>query len=88
LEQVVLKYWNEKIHIGLKDWRAVFLLDKDALPLIPEVYKGNLVYSQKGSSKRYSYKEIKGGIIKKKIVINVHLPFLMGQAHSNSVVKA
>jgi hypothetical protein len=51
---VVLKYWNEKLHIGLKDWRAVFLLDKDALPLIPEVYKGNLVYRQKGSSKRYS----------------------------------
>lgn len=75
MEQVVLKYWNEKLRIGLKDWRSAYLFDKGLTLLNPEVYKGNLVYRAKGSFRRYSYKEIKQGIVKKKVVINIHLPF-------------
>jgi hypothetical protein len=75
MEQVVLKYWNERLHIALGDWRTIYLLEKGLVSLIPEVYKGTLVYRAKGSSRRYSYKEIKKGIVKRKLVINIHLPF-------------
>lgn len=75
MEQVVLKYWNEKLQIGLKDWRTAYLLHKEPVLLTPEVYKGNLVYRARGSFRRYSYREIKQGIIKKKQIIIIHLPF-------------
>jgi hypothetical protein len=39
-----LKYWNEKLQVGLKDWRTAYLLEKEPVLLTPEVYKGNLVY--------------------------------------------
>ena len=75
MEQVILKYWNEKLKIGLKDWRTAYLLDREPIELITEVYKGNLVYRQRGSTKRFNYKKVKKGIVKKIQVIKFELPF-------------
>jgi len=49
MEQVVLNYWNEKLQIGLKDWRTACLFKKEPVLLTPEVYKSNLVYRARGS---------------------------------------
>jgi len=57
MEQIIQKYWNEKMKIGLTNWRVVYLLDNEPVELIPEVYNGNLVYRQRGSTKRFSYKK-------------------------------
>ena len=75
MEQIILKYWNEKMKIGLTNWKVVYLIDNEPIELLPEVYKGNLVYRQRGSSKRYSYKKLKKGLVKKLHVIPLELPF-------------
>jgi len=75
MEQIILKYWNEKMKIGLTNWKVVYLIDNEPIELLPEVYKGNLVYRQRGSSKRYSYKKLKKGFVKKLHVIPLELPF-------------
>jgi len=74
IEKIKLKYINERLQIGLIDVRQAFLLSPSFTPLIPEVYKGNLVYRSKGSTKRISYRAIKKGIIKKTIFIEQQVP--------------
>ena len=63
-QKIQLNYINNELHIGVVDWRKVYLLSPNITPLIPEVDKGRLVYRAKGCNKRLSYKKIKIGLIK------------------------
>ncbi len=56
---IVFKYYNPKLNIVLQNWKLVYLLHPDPVMLLPEIYKGNLVYRETGRSKRYSYDRIK-----------------------------
>lgn len=73
-QKIVLTFLNPQLQIALEDWRTVYLLKPDIIPLTPEVYKGNLVYRTRGSSKRISYRQIKKGLIRKRIVVTQQVP--------------
>lgn len=74
IEKIVLKYVNEGLHIGLTDVRHAYLLSPRFMPLLAEVYKGNLVYRMKGSAKRVSYRQVKRGLRKKNMTIEQVVP--------------
>lgn len=73
-QKIQLTYVDLQLQIGLKDWRTVYLLHPKVIPLIPEVYKGNLVYRAKGSAKRIPDAQIKAGLTKRKITVKVQVP--------------
>jgi len=58
-------YQNLALGLAMKDWRTVYSLSPTPKLLQPEVYKGQLCFRLKGSSKRISYNRIKAGLIKK-----------------------
>lgn len=69
-QKTFVKLFNPQLKIGLVSWREAWLFD-DEFPekLFIEVHKGNLVFRKRGSSERFSYKQIKKGLIRKKIFI-------------------
>ncbi len=74
MEQIVCKYYNPKLNIAMQDWRSVYLINDKVIRLLPEMYKGNLVYRIAGKSKRYSYAEIKKHLVIKTSIINLPQP--------------
>ena len=75
MKPIVLPYWNEQLQIGMLDWRTVYLFTEQPVQLIPETYKGNLVYRIPASSRRFSYHAIKKQLIKKEVSLEQPLPF-------------
>lgn len=69
-----LRYLNAHLHIGMANWKKVYLLYPAVTFLHPEVERGRLVYRAKGSSKRYSYTQIKKGLLKKSFSITQEIP--------------
>ena len=74
LQTIHLKLVNEKLHIGLVTWRQIYIYHPKVIQLIPEVDRGRLVYRYKGSNKRFSYLQIKKGLVKKQISIQIEYP--------------
>lgn len=70
-QEIILKYFNAKLKIGLSSWREVYLLTGTPENLFPETWKGNLVYRAKGSTHRFSYKIIKKGLVATTMKIRV-----------------
>lgn len=67
VQTITLKLINEKLHIGLVNWREVYIFYPEVIQLTAEVDRGRLVYRSKRSKKRISYLQIKKGLIKKTI---------------------
>jgi hypothetical protein len=59
LQAIKLKLINEKFNIGLVNWKDVYIYYPIVIQLNPEVNRGRLVYSSKGSKRRISYLQIK-----------------------------
>lgn len=76
-QEVLLKYYNPALQIGLCSWREVYLLCGTPEKLVIETWRGNLVYRVKGSSHRYSYKAIKTGLQTKRIRIFIEVDDLL-----------
>ena len=74
VQKTELKYINAQLKIGLVGWRRVFLLYPSVKALLPEVERGRLVYRAKGSSKRFSYAQIKKGLQKQTVIITEEVP--------------
>jgi hypothetical protein len=74
VQTIKLKLINEKLQIGLVNWREVYIFFPEVIQLIPEVDRDRLVYRSKGSKKRISYIQIKKGLIKKKYSIQIDFP--------------
>jgi hypothetical protein len=51
-QTIICKYWNLKLKIAFKDWQQAFIMSPVQKQLVPEVYKGNLVYRIPGSLKK------------------------------------
>ncbi|MEI2739270.1 MAG: hypothetical protein V9F01_10825 [Chitinophagaceae bacterium] len=71
------KYYNPQLKIGLISWREAWLFN-DGFPekLYTEVYKGKLVFRQRGTSTRISYHRLRQQLIVKRLWINEPpLPF-------------
>ncbi|MBI1781961.1 MAG: hypothetical protein HYR66_11420 [Sphingobacteriales bacterium] len=71
---IELKYYNEKLKIGMKDWKIVYQFPNEQL-MIPEVHQGQLYYRSRGSDKRISYKKIKRGLTRQVKIIEEYVPF-------------
>ncbi len=71
---VKLKYINEQLSIGMSSWREVYIYSPTIIQLNPEVDRGRLVYRFKGSKRRFSYNQIKKGLVKKNHAIQLDLP--------------
>jgi len=74
LQTIQLKLVNENLHIGMVTWREMYIYYPKVIQLTPEVDRGRLVYRYKGSNKRFSYLQVKKGLIKKNYSIQVDLP--------------
>ena len=68
-EDIVIKYINPELQIGIQDIRNVWLLNSKPLKLKTTLHRGNLVFRIPGTRKRISYKMLKSGLIKKQIII-------------------
>jgi len=76
MEQIVLKYYNGHLNIAMKNRKIVYPLYPTPVMLLPEMYRGNLVYRVAGKSKRYSYAAIKKHLVVKTTIIKLPaLPF-------------
>ncbi len=62
MKQIVFKYYNPKLNMFCKTGNWFTVLHPEPVMLLPEIYKGNLVYRETGKSKRYSYARIKKGL--------------------------
>lgn len=75
---IEIKYYHPVLKIGLKNIKEAWLLPdiNNPVELKTIIYQGNLYYRLPGSGKRISYRSIKKGLIKKKIVIPIALNIL------------
>ena len=72
MKNIILKYYNPTLKIAMGKWNQAYLIDADranTIKLIPEYYKGCLVYRVPRTSKRFSYKTVKANLIAKNITI-------------------
>jgi hypothetical protein len=74
VQKVQLKYINERLHIGMVNWKEVYLLSPQVVAFQVEVDRGRLIYRLKGSTKRISYTTLKQGLIRKQKWIEVDAP--------------
>jgi len=74
LQTINLNLVNERLHIGMVNWREIYIYYPKVIQLHPEVDRGRLVYRYKGSNKRFSYSQIKKGLIKKNYSIQIDFP--------------
>ena len=81
MQKIILKYYNPVLKISLGKWNQAYFINQQdnlAIKLIPEYYKGGLVYRMPGSSKRFSYKRLKAHLLYKTITVHIKeykLPF-------------
>jgi hypothetical protein len=68
-EQIVIRYVNPRLNIGLQDVRNAWLLSEKPVKLITTIHQGSLVYRLPGSRKRISYRVLKKNLTKKEIII-------------------
>jgi hypothetical protein len=79
---IICKYYNPNLKIALGKWNQAFFIPTDVhlkpVALVPEYYRGALVFRLPGSSKRISYKLLKKNLVPAvtEIVVNDFiLPF-------------
>jgi len=70
VENIVINYFNPSLNIGLQDIRNAWFLSEEPLKLSVSFHRGTLVYHMPESGKRISYRTLKKGLVKKKIIIN------------------
>jgi hypothetical protein len=76
-QEYYVKLFNPFYKIGLVSWREAWLFESDfPEKLFTEVHKGKLVFRKKGSTVRISYRQLKKGLIKKRILIKQPPPFI------------
>jgi hypothetical protein len=64
---IICKYYNPHLKIALGKWNQAFFIPTDVhlkrVALVPEYYRGALVFRLPGSSKRISYKLLKKDLV-------------------------
>lgn len=73
-QKLKLKYYNVRLNIGMASIRQVYILSPVLIALQADVYRGKLVYRQKGSNKRISYDQLKKGLVKKEFTVSEEVP--------------
>ena len=81
MPNVVLKYFNASLGIGMLNWRNAWLLGSNKVypvKLLTEHHCGRLVFRVPGTGKRFSYLQVKKTLRKTSIIITIpdeKLPF-------------
>jgi hypothetical protein len=75
-EEIRLNYFHPGMNIAVQDIRNAWLLNPVPLKLITSIHRGNLVFRVPGSGKRISYRSLKKGLIKKRIILKQPLKLL------------
>jgi hypothetical protein len=75
-QKIRLKYYNKQLNIGVVTWREMHLLDSKPVQLFPEVNKGKLMFRAMGSSRRFSYHQIRKGLSPTTICISIEVQLL------------
>jgi hypothetical protein len=65
LQEIKIRYFNESLQMAIVDWREVYILKPHFKRLNIEVDEGKLIYYAKGSSRKFSYKRLKKGLLRK-----------------------
>jgi hypothetical protein len=64
---IICKYYNPHLKIALGKWNQAFFIPTGVnlkpVALVPEYYRGALVFRLPGSSKRISYKLLKKNLV-------------------------
>ena len=68
-EELIIRYFNPELKIGLQDIRNAWLIIDKPVKLTTTLHRGNLIYRLPGSGKRISYRTLKKGLTRKRIVI-------------------
>ncbi|MEO6330310.1 MAG: hypothetical protein ABIO55_15355 [Ginsengibacter sp.] len=76
VEEIIITHFHPLLNIGLQDIRSVWLLTNTPVKLTTTLHRGNLVFRIPVSGKRISYRSLKKGLVKKKIVIRQHVELL------------
>ncbi|MBL7730106.1 MAG: hypothetical protein JNM88_02935 [Chitinophagaceae bacterium] len=75
---ISIKYYNPGLQIGIEDIKNAWYLPEGAaaVKLNTIVYQGQLTYRFPSSGKRISYRQLKKGLIKKRLIIRLPLELL------------
>jgi hypothetical protein len=75
-EEVVIRYFHPQLKIGLQDIRNAWLLSSPFVKLTTAIHRGNLVYRVPGSGIRISFRTLRKGLLKKRLVIRLPVQLL------------
>jgi hypothetical protein len=75
-KEIIIRYYHPTLNIGLEDIKSAWLLIASPVKLITTLHRGNLVFRIPVSGKRISYRTLKKGLIKKKILIKQPIQLL------------
>jgi hypothetical protein len=74
-ETIHIRYFHPAYNIGMADIRNVWLLNEQPVRINAALHRGALVFRLPGG-KRVSYRSLKKGLIKKKIILRQPLQVL------------
>ncbi|MDZ4807064.1 MAG: hypothetical protein SGI96_02225 [Bacteroidota bacterium] len=69
VEEIIIKYINPALNLGMEDVRNVWLLSVNPVKLTTTIHQGNLIFRFPVSGKRISYKTLKRGLIKRQFIL-------------------
>ena len=75
-EEIIINYFHPAHNIGMQDIRNVWLLEKKTVKLKTTTYRGSLIFRFPKSGRRISYRTLKNGLIRKKIILKFPVELL------------
>jgi hypothetical protein len=77
-EEIEIKYVHPELGLAVQDIRNIWLLNPLPVKLVTTLHRGSLSFRMPVSGKRISYKTLKKGLIRQRIIIRKQyklLPF-------------
>ena len=75
-EHIEINYFHPELNVGLQDIRNAWLMIENPVKLVTTLHQGNLVYRFPGNRKRISHRQLKKGLVKKRMIISKPLNLL------------
>ena len=76
LQNIVVEYYNPLLNIAFRNVKEVWLLSVPPVCLPPAIHRGELIYRVPQTGKRISYRQLKKGLIKRRLEIAIPLQLL------------
>ena len=75
-QYIVLNYYHPTFNIGMQDVRNVWLLEDPLVKLQPHLHRGALAYRLPKTGKRISYRQLKPGLVKRRLELAIPVTLL------------